>query len=395
MLEAAKFDAALGVYLLTLALVLPLAGFSAKGRRRWVGWTCGLTVFSFAMENVQAWRGLNPRFSPVAGPVDQALGGVFFLAALGVATLYFVPFARFFRRETLTDHPALALALRSAAAAAVIAFAVGIGMSVAQGRHVNGLGNLMPIHASGFHGLQALPLVALLLGWSHLTRSEAIRWVHIAGIGWLAVCLGLLAQALLGFDPLTLTLPTIVVALGAFLWAATAACMRGAPAPRREGLLSQRGVERTSKAAGIDRGIAIEPRLDRREVFAQSLTIDKTAIEHFSEVLEISRVPALDFRERLRRQVEVAERQLTLLRYKRTALSPRVGHWDEVVGRGKLDVQVHRLLERWMLAARCPGSGTSLRSTSMVVYGHPMSPAVAPPAKNTWPGWSRPGRARA
>lgn len=221
LLEAAKFDAALGVYLLTLALVLPLAGFSAKGRRRWVAWTCGLTVFSFAMENVQAWRGLDPRFSRVAGPVDQALGGVFFLAALGVATLYFVLFARFFRRETLTDHPALALALRYAAAAAVIAFAVGIGMSVAQGRHVNGLGNLMPIHASGFHGLQALPLVALLLGWSHLTRSEAIRWVHIAGIGWLAVCLGLLAQALLVFDPLTLTPPTIVVALGAFLWAAT------------------------------------------------------------------------------------------------------------------------------------------------------------------------------
>ena len=221
LLEAAKFDVALGIYLLTLALMLPLAGFSPRGRRRWIGWTVGLTVFAFAMENVQAWRGLDPRFSRVAAPLDQALGGVFFLSALGIAALFLVLFARFFRRETLSDHPALALALRYAAVAALMAFAVGVGMSVAQGRHVNGLGNLMPLHASGFHGLQALPLVALLLGWSRLPTSEAIRWVHIAGIGWLAVCLGLLIQAVAGFDPLSLTVPTVVAVLGVLLWAAT------------------------------------------------------------------------------------------------------------------------------------------------------------------------------
>jgi hypothetical protein len=221
LLEAAKFDAALGIYLLTLALLVPLAGFSANGRRRWIGWTIGLTIFAFAMENVQAWRGLDPRFSRVAGPLDQALGGVFFFSALGVGVLFAVLMARFFREETLSDHPALALALRYAAVAAIIAFGVGIGMSVAQGRYINGLGNLMPIHASGFHGLQALPLVALLLGWSRLPSSAAIRWIHIAGIGWLAVCVGLLLQALAGFDPLTLTIPAVVVGFGALLWVAT------------------------------------------------------------------------------------------------------------------------------------------------------------------------------
>ena len=221
LLEAVKFDAALGIYLLTLSLMLPLAGMTPRGRQRWLRWTFGLSIFAFAMENIQAWRGLDPRFSKVAGPFDQALGGLFFLSALGVAAVFVILIARFFRRDALPDHPPLRLALRYAGAAALMAFTVGVLMSVLQGRFLNGAGNLMPIHASGFHGLQALPLVALLFGWSRIPTSAAVRWVHLAGIGWLAVCIGLLAQAVAGLEPTRLTPAMLLSIAGAVLWAGT------------------------------------------------------------------------------------------------------------------------------------------------------------------------------
>ena len=44
----------------------------------------GMIVYAYSIETVQAFRGLDPRFSNVAGPVDQALGGVFFLSAVGI-----------------------------------------------------------------------------------------------------------------------------------------------------------------------------------------------------------------------------------------------------------------------------------------------------------------------
>jgi hypothetical protein len=223
LLEAAKFDAAFGIYFLTLALIVPFAGMTARGRRRWLVWTMWIAIFSFALENIQTWRGLNPRFSRVAGPIDQALGGVFFLLALAVAVTFVILAARFFRSDTLADHPPLRVAFRYAAIASLVAFSIGVVMVSVQGRAVAGAGNLMPLHASGFHGLQAIPLVALLLGWSRMPTAGALRCVHAAGISWLVVCAGLLAQALAGIAPLTPTLPLAVSVIGAALWGAALA----------------------------------------------------------------------------------------------------------------------------------------------------------------------------
>lgn len=223
LLEAFKFDVALAIYFLTLTLILPLAGMPAGGRRRWLRWAVGLAIFAFLMENVQAWRGLDPRFSKIAGPVDQALGGLFFLSALGIATTFVILLARFFRRDALPDHPALVIALRYAAATALLAFGVGIVMSVVQGRVLNGSGNLMPIHAAGFHGLQAVPLVALWLGWSPVSRETGARWTHMAGAGWVIFCAGLVFQAGAGLPPLAMTGPLALSASGVLCWAAALA----------------------------------------------------------------------------------------------------------------------------------------------------------------------------
>jgi hypothetical protein len=266
LLEAVKFDVAVGIYLLTLALIAPFAPVSHAARRRWLNWMIGLTLFAFAMENVQAWRGLDPRFSAVAGPVDQLLGGVFFLSALGLLVLFVDLLARFWSDDALPDHPALRLALRYGMVATLYAFGIGIVMSVLGTRYI-GAGNMMMLHAAGFHGLQAVPIVALLAGvaaarmttsattttrttttratTTRATTTErattdasdadpvacaaACSITHLAGMGWLLLCTGLLVQAL-GGAPLAAPATGLVIAvLGGVLWACgvAAAALRG------------------------------------------------------------------------------------------------------------------------------------------------------------------------
>jgi hypothetical protein len=287
LLEAVKFDVAVGIYLLTLALIAPFAPVPDAARRRWLRWMVGLTVFNFAMENVQAWRGLDPRFSAVAGPVDQALGGLFFVSALGILVLFVDLLARFWSDDALPDHPALRLALRYGTVTMLFAFGIGVVMSMVGTRYI-GAGNMMTLHAVGFHGLQAVPLVALLAAsLAALTESGGVKATatlaatlagpmataaptattaapmatappaatsaapmadtgdaadaafdpaaavlgitHIAGIGWLLLCTGLLVQALAGTPLAVPAAGLVITVLGAMLWACAAAValMRG------------------------------------------------------------------------------------------------------------------------------------------------------------------------
>jgi hypothetical protein len=224
LLEAIKFDAAFGFYFLTLAAIVPLAGLPERVHTRWIRWTVGCAVFSYFMENVQAWRGLNPRFSEIAGTPDQILGGIFFLQALLLMALFIELMAAFFRHDALPDHAPLRNALRYAAVAAMMAFGVGVIMSFAGGRF-SGAGNYMPLHAAGFHGLQALPLVALLAGASAVGRMIT----HVAGAAWLALCTGLLLQAASGQAPAVATPMLAATVIGAAMWvtAATVAWRAG------------------------------------------------------------------------------------------------------------------------------------------------------------------------
>jgi hypothetical protein len=221
LLEAVKFDVAVGIYVLTLALIVPFAPFTERGRRRWVSWSVGLGLFGYGMENIQAWRGLDPRFSAVAGPVDQVLGGLFFFSALGLLVLFVILLVPFFRADALPDHTLLRLALRYGAGGTLLAFGVGILMSVINSRIVAGSGDIMPVHAAGFHALQAVPLVALLLGASAGGLVAAGRLVHLAGAGWLLLGIGLTLQAFSGQPPLALTPPLALAAAGVATWATT------------------------------------------------------------------------------------------------------------------------------------------------------------------------------
>jgi hypothetical protein len=221
LLDAATFDFGVGVFTLTVALLVPLAGFTPPARRRWRRIYYVFPVYGLTLESLQALRGLDPRFTEAGGHIDVIAGIVFgFTAALNTV-MFMVLGLRFFRSDVLADRPALRLGIRYGAAAVTLSFAVGILMSVNSGREFGQEGNLLVSHGLGAHGLQAIPMVALLVVVTG-TTPRATRWLHAAGIGWLAACAVALAQALLGHAPLERSVLTTPVVVGLALWAAGA-----------------------------------------------------------------------------------------------------------------------------------------------------------------------------
>ena len=220
--KPATFDIAVGIYLLTLALLLPSAGFSDGGRKRWVAWNVGLFAYAFGIENIQIFRGLDPRFSRAAGPIDQILGGVFFLAALGTLVMFVIMTAKFFRRDRADRDSPVLLAIRYGSVAALGAFGAGIWMSLIQGRLTGESGNILPLHALGFHGLQAVPLVALLLVWSGADQRESRQWVHLTGIAWLIACAAVALQTVAGRSIFDVSPAILVTAFVLTVWTAIA-----------------------------------------------------------------------------------------------------------------------------------------------------------------------------
>lgn len=217
LLDALKFEAGVGIYFLTLALLLPFAGMSARGRRLWLVFTAVNAAYFLGIETVQAVRGLDPRFTAAGGSVDVVAGRLFGVSAFIVVVLFAVLARGYFRRDVLVDHPPLRAAVRYGVAAIAFSFGVGIIMSVLTSRFV-GSGNLMPVHAAGFHGVQAVPLVALLAGWTTLAPHVQMRLTHAAGIGWLLICVGALGQGVGGQATFALTPPLLVALAGGVLW---------------------------------------------------------------------------------------------------------------------------------------------------------------------------------
>jgi hypothetical protein len=210
--KAITFDLAVGIYLITLGCIVPLAHFSAAGERRWVGASVGLALYAYGMETIQQLRGIDPRFSRVGGLVDGLVGTGFVLVALGLIVMFSILAVTLVRRGTRGADGLVVLGLRYAIGATMLAFAAGVWMSAIGGRYTGESGNILPLHAFGFHALQAIPLVAWLFSRSNTPEHEARRWVHAAGAAWLAACLGIAWQTALG-RAVTEPSPPILAAL--------------------------------------------------------------------------------------------------------------------------------------------------------------------------------------
>ncbi|MPZ54852.1 MAG: hypothetical protein GEU79_19360 [Acidimicrobiia bacterium] len=219
MLDAAIFSFGVGLFILTTALLLPLAGFTPRGRRLWRRLSYSFFVFSFVLEPVQAFRGLDPRFAEAG--VDLVLGIVWGLTAGLVVVLAVILGLRFFRKDVLTHRTLLRTAIRYGMVAVWVSFGVGVVMAFIGGREIGNEGNLMLSHALGVHGIQTIPLVALLLVWAGYGPG-ARTWILVAGVGWLIACFASMVQALLGQSPLQMSVLGVMTVVGLLTWTAAA-----------------------------------------------------------------------------------------------------------------------------------------------------------------------------
>jgi len=248
-LNAFSFNAAIGIFLLSTAAILPYSGLGSKSRAFFRYPYIVLALYSYAAETVQNFRGVNPRFVVGGTPFDEAVGNIFAFVALLLVLFYLAVAITYFPPKVYANYPEFATGIRYAMVAVTLSFAAGIWISVNQGRTVGLHGNIIWLHGLGFHALQAIPLVGWLAERSSLSRATRLRLVQVAGIAYV---LGLIAigwQTVLGHAVLEWSVPT--VAAGACFLIALVAGIRvlgntpadriftpsAAPAPRRSRVL--------------------------------------------------------------------------------------------------------------------------------------------------------------
>jgi len=145
------------------------------------------------------------------------LGGVFFLQANGLVVLFIILAVKIFRNKT-PSNPLLLMAARYAFAANVVAFAAGQWMSFTGGPTSGAAGNILALHAIGFHGLQTVPLIALFLSWAGKSEQQGRRSVQIAGLTWFAACVVIGVQTYLGQPLFELSLLPLLTMAFLLIW---------------------------------------------------------------------------------------------------------------------------------------------------------------------------------
>jgi hypothetical protein len=188
--KALSFNAALGAFMLSTAAIVPLSAMGGKSRSFFRWSYIILALYSYGVETVQHFRGVNPRFVEGGTPIDVLLGSIFAFVALLLILYYLFLASYYFRRKAYKNRPELVLGIRYAMIATVLSFAAGIWISVNEGRYTGMGGNIIIVHGLGFHALQAVPFVAWLTERAQLPAAVRRRYVHLAGITFL---LGLLA----------------------------------------------------------------------------------------------------------------------------------------------------------------------------------------------------------
>lgn len=214
------FNAEVGIYLLTIAALSRWVQFTPGGRARWRWAIIILVLYSYGIETIQTFRGLDPRFGNDG--LDSVLSMIFGVVSLSIIVHFGVFAHRFIRGRVLSCDPLILTSVRYAIAATILAFAAGIWMIVQEGRYTVDGGNVLWLHAAGFRGLQALPLVGWLVAHARLPgRSAALR-VHTAGLSWLGVCLAVGWQSWMGRPMFEFALIPAAGAALLLVWAVTA-----------------------------------------------------------------------------------------------------------------------------------------------------------------------------
>ncbi|MEK0312562.1 hypothetical protein [Cohnella sp. 56] len=205
--KAFSFNAALGVFLLSTAAIMPLSALGEQSRVWFRRVYIVLALYAYGAETIQNFRGVNPRFVENGSAFDQAVGNLFGLVAMLLIVFYLYAGVQFFRSRAYRLRPEMAIGIRYAMIAVSVSFAAGIWISISQSRFTGAEGNIIWLHGLGFHALQAVPLVSWLVERTGANARARRALVHIAGSSYL---LGLAAigwqtiegRALLEWSPL-------------------------------------------------------------------------------------------------------------------------------------------------------------------------------------------------
>ncbi|QRG70248.1 hypothetical protein [Brevibacillus choshinensis] len=212
-LKAFSFNAALGMFLLSTAAIMPLSALGSNSRAvfRWTYIT--LALYSYAAETVQNFRGVDPRFVKGGTPFDIWVGSIFTFVALLLVLFYLFAAISFFRRRAYQLRPELVVGIRYAMLAVILSFAAGIWISFNAGRYVGMHGNIIWLHGLGFHALQVVPLIAWLCERTRQLTAVRKRLIHVTGIAYLMGLLAVGWQTYLGLPVLTLSVLPILASI--------------------------------------------------------------------------------------------------------------------------------------------------------------------------------------
>ena len=226
-LKPAKFAVSITIYTVTLAWIFTLLPEWVRTRRI-IGWMTAITMLiEIAIIGGQAWRGTTSHFN--VGPVFDGVLFTIMGLAIFVQTISTVAVAVALWRHRFEDR-AMGWALRFGMVITIVgaltgglmtrpttaqleAARAGERMTIA-GAHTVGApdggpgltgtgwstdhGDLRVPHFVGLHALQALPLVALVLGRLRITQKARQRLVLAAAASYTGLYVILLTQALRG-----------------------------------------------------------------------------------------------------------------------------------------------------------------------------------------------------
>lgn len=211
--DAFSFNAAIGIFILSIAAVLPLTKLGT-GKRKVVRWFFILSsLYSYTIETVQNFRGISPRFTREGTAVDIIAGMIFGVVSLVLVTLAIILALHFFRMKKPYERPLLIIGIRYAFLSVLAANVAGIWMILLQDRLTGDGGNVIVLHGLGFHALQTLIVPAWLLEKANVKESLKKRLIHFSSIAWMLSILFIGIQTAMGRTVFELTTFPILACL--------------------------------------------------------------------------------------------------------------------------------------------------------------------------------------
>ncbi len=196
MMKPLKFAVSIAILLVTIALILRVLTLGDLSRRL-LSWTlASMMAVEMAAILGQALRGQASHFNTRTA-FDTAVWNVMLVAIL-VALAVLVAITVIATARPIRVEPVLAFAIRAGLWLLLLVAVSGFAMGGRGSHAVGAAGDLRVPHFFAMHGLQVLPLVALISRW--LPLGERGRWgmVALTALVWCAICLGTLAQAFAG-----------------------------------------------------------------------------------------------------------------------------------------------------------------------------------------------------